>query len=352
LIDIFNLEQIMKRSEQHPRSFALQLSNGVARSAFGLLAVSFGLFLLAGCNRTPPGENSAATPPKLSIGADQSADNTPPATTPMAASTPDAVNSGAAPTDASANAKQQIDPQLQAIINDLEANAKAWQEGQSFDFALSAAKIAQRLNADFGQMQLELAHDAGQLFVMAGAYGPARQVYDALANAAEKHSDSKLSQQATEIAHTGLRKLNLVGSTPKIEGTVFGGQPLDWSKYQGKVVLIDFWATWCPHCVEEMPDVKQIYDQYHDQGFEVIGVSLDDDKKALTDFLDKKQLPWITLFDDDPSKQGWEGAAMTKPFAIEELPTMIMIDRAGKVISISARGDALPKLVGKLIAEK
>lgn len=340
----------MKRSEQQsPRSLALQLSNGVARTAFGLLAVSFGLFLLAGCNRTPPGENSAAAPPKLSIG-DQSADNTPPATTPTNMGTPDATNS--APAGASANGKQQIDPQLQAILNDLEANAKAWQEGQSFDFAPSAAKVAQRLNSDFSQIELELAHDAGQLFVMAGAYGPARQVYDALAAAAEKHPDLKFSPQAAEIARTGLKKLNVVGSTPKIEGTVFGGQPLDWSKYQGKVVLIDFWATWCPHCIEEMPDVKQIYDQYHDQGFEVIGVSLDDDKKALTDFLDKKQLPWTTLFDDDPSKQGWEGAAMTKPFAIEELPTMIMIDRSGKVVSISARGDALPKLVGKLIAEK
>lgn len=343
----------MKRSEQQSsRLFALQRSNGVALRAFGLATLFFGLFVLTGCNRTPPGENSAAAPPKLSMGADQAADTAPPATTPTNVGTPDATNSSAAPSDNSANAKQQIDPQLQAIINELEANAKAWQEGQPFDFAPSAGKVASRLNADFNQLQLELAHDAGQLFVMAGAYGPARQVYNALAAAAEKQPDSKIAQQAIEIAHTGLKRLNLVGSAPKIEGTVFGGQPFDWSKYQGKVVLIDFWATWCPHCVEEMPDVKQIYDQYHDQGFEVIGVSLDDDKKALTDFLDKKQLPWITLFDDDPSKQGWEGAAMTKPFAIEELPTMIMIDRAGKVVSISARGDALPKLVGKLIAEK
>ena len=264
--------------------------------------------------------------------------------------TPDATNS--APAGASANGKQQIDPQLQAILNDLEANAKAWQEGQSFDFAPSAAKVAQRLNSDFSQIELELSprrwtavRDGRCLW--SGSPGVRR-----IGRRRRKASRFKISPQAAEIARTGLKKLNVVGSTPKIEGTVFGGQPLDWSKYQGKVVLIDFWATWCPHCIEEMPDVKQIYDQYHDQGFEVIGVSLDDDKKALTDFLDKKQLPWTTLFDDDPSKQGWEGAAMTKPFAIEELPTMIMIDRSGKVVSISARGDALPKLVGKLIAEK
>ncbi len=75
-------------------------------------------------------------------------------------------------------------------------------------------------------------------------------------------------------------------------------------------------------------------------------------EEALAEFLDKKPLPWVTLFNDDPAKEGWEGAAMTKPFAIEELPTMIMIDRAGKIVSISARGEALEPLVKKLVAEK
>ncbi len=215
-----------------------------------------------------------------------------------------------------------------------------------------AAKVSQRLAADFNQTQLELAHDAAQLFTMAGAYDPARQVYTALQKAAEKAPDSQISTAAREIARAGLSRLNLLNSSPTIEGTVYGGEQFDWSKYQGKVVLIDFWATWCPHCVEELPDVKQIYEKYHDQGFDVVGISLDDDKKALAEFLDKKPLPWVTLFNDDPAKQGWEGAAMTKPFAIEELPTMIMIDRAGKIVSISARGEALAPLVEKLVAEK
>jgi peroxiredoxin len=104
--------------------------------------------------------------------------------------------------------------------------------------------------------------------------------------------------------------------------------------------------------VEELPDVKQVYEKFHDQGFDVVGISLDDDKEKLADFLDKRKLPWVTLFDLDPAKQGWDGAAMTKQFAIEELPTMLLVDRAGKIVSISARGEGLPQQVEKLLAEK
>jgi peroxiredoxin len=321
--------------------------------------IGFGscLLLLAGCNSKPAGDNSTA-PPKLSIGDGQGSDSGPAGSSPADSGAmnnvqPDTAKGTAAATaDKAGDAKQPVDAELEALLAQLEANAKAWQEGKPFDFGPTAAKICQRLETNFDQTQLELAHDAGQLFVMAGAYDAARQVYTALAKAAEKAPDSKFSPPAQEIAHSGLTKLNLLNSAPTIEGTLFGGGKLDWSQYRGKVVLIDFWATWCPHCVEELPDVKQVYEKFHDQGFDIVGISLDDDKKKLADFLDKKQLPWVTLFDEDPSKQGWEGAAMTKAFGIEELPTMMLVDRAGKIVSISARGEGLPQQVEKLVAEK
>ena len=256
--------------------------------------------------------------------------------------------------DQSAESKQPADPELEALLKDLEANAKAWQDGKAYDFRADTAKICQRISTDFNQTQLELAHDVGQLLIMSGSYDLARQIYTALKTAADndKTPDSKIVGAAEEIARAGLKRLDLLNSSPTIEGTQFGSGQFDWSQYRGKVVLIDFWATWCPHCIEELPDVKAIYEKYHDQGFDVVGISLDDDKQKLTDFLAKKPLPWVTLFDDDPAKQGWEGAAMTKAFAIEELPTMMLIDRSGKIVSISARGEGLPQMVEKLVAEK
>jgi peroxiredoxin len=318
------------------------------------LPAAYCLLILSGCNSKLPGDNSK-TPPKLSIGEGQGTDTGGQRPNDqLGGMQADSSNSAAAPTQAnpSTDPKQQADPELEAVLNQLETNAKAWQEGKPFDFAPSATKIVERLQTNFNQTQLELAHDAAQLFIMAGAYDDARQVYTALATAAEKASDSKLAPPAQEIAQAGLTKLNLLNSSPIVEGTLFGGGQFDWSAYRGKVVLIDFWATWCPHCVEELPEVKQIYEKFHDQGFDVVGISLDEDKKALADFLDKKQLPWVTLFSDDPAKQGWEGAAMSKAFAVEELPTMILIDRSGKIVSIFARGEVLPQLVEKVLAEK
>jgi len=308
------------------------------------------LLFLAGCNSQLPGENSTAGPPKLSIADGQGSDNG--GSSNNIQPSPTTAGTTSANPERSDNSKQPADPELAALLNELKTNAKAWQEGKPFDFGPAAAKISQRLSTDFNQMQLELAHEGGQLFIMAGANDLARQVYTALQNAAEKSSDTQIAQPALEIAHAGLTRLNLLNSSPSIEGELFGGGQLDWSQYHGKVVLIDFWATWCPHCVEELPDVKQIYEKFHDQGFDVVGISLDDDKKALADFLDKKQLPWVTLFNEDPTKQGWEGAAMTKQFAIEELPTMMLVDRSGKIVSISARGESLPQQVEKLLAEK
>jgi len=314
------------------------------RAILGLLIG--GAMFLVGCNSHPSGEISNS-PPKLSIGSDQGDNN--PATQSGNQAPP---NSSTASTGQADNPHAKLDPELEALINQVEDNVKAWQEGKAYDFAPVASKICQRLDAKLDEPNVQLSADAAQVFVMAGEYDSARSVYTALEKAAKDVQPSPLAQMALEIAHGGLTRLNLLNTAPTIKGTVLGGEKFDWNQYRGKVVLIDFWATWCPHCVEELPDVKQVYDKYHDQGFDVVGISLDDDKQKLTDFLTQKKLPWVTLFDDDPAKQGWDGAAMTKPFAIEALPTMLLIDRAGKIVSISARGEELPQQVEKLLAEK
>ncbi len=118
------------------------------------------------------------------------------------------------------------------------------------------------------------------------------------------------------------------------------GEPISLADYRGKVVLLDFWATWCVPCIAEMPNVKAIYEKYHTQGFEVIGISFDLDETALHKFLKENQLPWRQIFAGERRT-----SSVAQKYHIEGIPTQFLIDREGTVISVNARGKALGELV-------
>ena len=91
------------------------------------------------------------------------------------------------------------------------------------------------------------------------------------------------------------RRFNLLGNKIKIEGTLLDGTPVDWASYRGKIVLVDFWATWCGPCRSELPNVLKLYHAYHDKGFDVVGVCLDDQLENVEVFLQNERIPWATL---------------------------------------------------------
>ena len=102
---------------------------------------------------------------------------------------------------------------------------------------------------------------------------------------------------------------------------------VDLSKLRGNVVLIDFWATWCAPCNAISPDLVELYHKYHDNGLEIVGVSVDSDKQAVLDFVKKEGEPWPQYFDG----QGADNALATK-YDIEQYPTLWLIDKSGKVV--------------------
>jgi peroxiredoxin len=113
-------------------------------------------------------------------------------------------------------------------------------------------------------------------------------------------------------------------------------------------VLVDFWATWCGPCIGELPNLKAHYDAYHEAGFDVVGISLDDDPEALRQFVADQQIEWTTLIDPDPVNQGWENP-IARQYGISGIPACILIDQEGKVVSLNARGEELGRLLEELL---
>ena len=116
--------------------------------------------------------------------------------------------------------------------------------------------------------------------------------------------------------------------------TAVDGTPVDLAALRGKVVLLDFWATWCGPCRGEVPNVVAAYNKYHDQGFEVVGVSLDQDKDALNQFTAGNGMVWPQYFDG----QGW-GNSLAGRFGIRSIPQMWLLDKKGRVITKDGRSD-------------
>lgn len=165
-----------------------------------------------------------------------------------------------------------------------------------------------------------------------------------------QQSDDPQIKQTLPMLEGINRRLQLPGNKIELSGKLLDGSELDWQSYRGKVVLVDFWATWCGPCRAEVPNILKMYEAYHDKGFEVLGISLDNTADDAESYIEQEDIPWPTLFSDKQSERGWRHP-MAVRYGITGIPQAILVNREGKVVHMTARGPILERELRKLLGE-
>lgn len=153
-------------------------------------------------------------------------------------------------------------------------------------------------------------------------------------NLATQDDDAKY---ATELLETGTKAPEFSLKTPE-------GKTVSLSDFRGKYVVLDFWASWCPDCIKDIPNMKRIYETYKDRGIVFLGVSFDDNKDNWTAMIKKQGIKYTQVSE----LKKWKTTEVSKAYKINWIPTLYLIDKEGKVVLGTVMSEKIEKALGQL----
>jgi len=156
----------------------------------------------------------------------------------------------------------------------------------------------------------------------------------------EKYPDWIHAGLARELI-AEIEKLGPGNPAPLFEAVGIDGRAVSLAALKGRIVLVDFWATWCEPCLRELPNLKRAYERYHHRGFTIVGVSADTDEAALVRFVTKEKMTWPIVVDDP----------IFNAYSVSSIPMSYLIDRQGRIRGRALYGSEVERTVGELLEQ-